>query len=79
MEKIKNIVLKLNDDINQQNNEEFVTACLMFYKQLQCADIKIVNTILSHEANKVIIYKIYNLSKLNGIEYYVLQNNVYVT
>lgn len=41
----------------------------MFYKQLQYADIKIVNTILNHEANKVIICKIYNLSKLNGNKY----------
>lgn len=75
MKKIENIVSKLNADVNQQNNEEFVIACLMFYKQLQCADIEIVNTILNHEANKVIIYKIYNLSKLNGNKYNIFQIN----
>jgi len=66
MEKINNIVLKLKDDVNELNNNEFVNICVLFYKQIQFLDSKIVDIILNHEANKVIIYKLYNLSKLNG-------------
>lgn len=66
MEKVKNIVLELKDDVNQLNNEEFVNVCSLFYKRLQFLDDSIVNVVLNHEANKITIIKLYNLSKLNG-------------
>jgi hypothetical protein len=66
MEKVKNIVLELKDDVNQLNNEEFVNVCSLFYKRLQFLDDQLVNVVLNHEANKITILKLYNLSKLNG-------------
>lgn len=66
MKKIETILLNFENKINHLNNEEFVNACLIFYKQLQYANCNIVDTILNYEANKVIISKLYNLSKLNG-------------
>lgn len=67
MDKVKTIVLELEE----LNNEEFVIVCSLFYKNLQFVDNKIINTILDHEGNKVIINKLYYLSKLNG-NFYIL-------
>jgi len=66
IEQVQNIVSELKDDVNQLNNNEFVNICSLFYKNLQVVSDKILNKMLSHEANKVIIYKLYKLSKLNG-------------
>lgn len=66
MEKVKNVVSELKDDVNQLNNEEFVNVCSLFYKKLQFVDSQIVNVVLNHESNKITILKLYNLSKLNG-------------
>lgn len=66
MKKIETILLNFKSEINHLNNEEFVNACFMFYKHLQYADSNTVDIILNYEANKAIISKLYNLSKLNG-------------
>lgn len=66
MEKVNTVVLELEEETNQLNNEEFINICSLFYEKLQLVDDKIVNKILNHEANKVILQKLYNLSKLNG-------------
>lgn len=66
MEKVKIIVSKLKENINQLDNEELVTVYLSFYKNLQSGDDKIVKEILSHEGNKVISKELVTLSKLNG-------------
>lgn len=66
LDKVKSIASELSSDINLLNNKQFVKTCLLFYKELQCADDKIVNQILNHDANKTIMNKLYNLSKLNG-------------
>jgi len=70
MEKVNNIVLELKTDVNQLKNEAFVNVCSLFHKQLKFVDGKIVNELMNHETNKVIISELYNLSKLNG-------NNIY--
>lgn len=62
MNKVKNIVSELKDDVN----EKFVNVCSVFYKKLQIVDDEIVNKILNHEANKIIKSKLYNLSKYIG-------------
>lgn len=66
MEKVKNIVSELKDDVKYLNNEEFVNVCLLFYKNLQIVNDKIVNEILNHEAKELIIHKLYKLYKFNG-------------
>lgn len=66
MEKLKNILCEQKDGINKLNNKEFVEVCSQFYKKLQFVDGQILNRILSHESNKFIILKIYNISKLHG-------------
>lgn len=66
LDKVKNIASILSSDTNLLNNQQFVKACSIFYKGLQCADDKIFNQILNHEANNAIMNKLYNLSKLNG-------------
>lgn len=63
MEKVKNIVSELKDDVH---NEKFVNVCSVFYKKLQIVDDEIVNKILNHETNQIIKYKLYNLSKYIG-------------
>ncbi|XP_029344827.1 serine-protein kinase ATM [Acyrthosiphon pisum] len=65
MEKVNNIVLELKTDVNQLNNEAFVNVCSLFHKQLQFVDGQIVNELMNHETNKVIMSELYNLSKLN--------------
>lgn len=65
MEKIAAILLNFKNEVNHLNND-FVNACLMFYKQLQYTDSNTVDTILNYEANKIITSKLYYLSKLNG-------------
>lgn len=72
MEKIKNIVLKIKDDEGHLNNAEFVNVSSLFYKNLLLANSKIINELLGHEANKVIILKLYNLSKPNGNIIYII-------
>lgn len=70
MEKVNNIILELKTDVNQLNNEAFVNVCSLFHKQLQFVDFKIVNELMNHKTNKVIMSELYKLSKLNG-------NNIY--
>jgi len=66
MEKVNNIVSELNTYENQHNNEEFVNVCSLFHKKLQFVDDIIVNELMNHNTNKVIMAKLYNLSKYNG-------------
>lgn len=76
MEKVNTVVLELEEETNQLNNEEFINICSLFYEKLQLVDDKIVNKILNHEANKVILQKLYNLSKLNGN--YIFYKYIYI-
>lgn len=76
MEKVNSVVSKLKEETNQLNNEDFINVCTSFYKTLQLVDDKIVNKILNHEANKFILQKLYNLSKLNGN--YSFYNHIYI-
>ncbi|CAH1736405.1 unnamed protein product, partial [Aphis gossypii] len=66
MEKVNNIVSELNTHENQHNNEAFVNVCSLFHKRLQFVDDIIVNELMNHNTNKVIMAKLYNLSKYNG-------------
>jgi len=70
MEIVNNIVSELKTDVNQLNNEAFVNVCSLFHKQLQLVDGIIVNDLMNHKTNKVIMSELYNLSKFNG-------NNIY--
>ncbi|XP_026809071.1 serine-protein kinase ATM isoform X1 [Rhopalosiphum maidis] len=65
MEKVNNIVTELNTDVNHHNNEAFVNVCTLFHKQLQFVDDIIINELMNHKTNKVIMTKLYNLSKYN--------------
>lgn len=65
MEKVNNIVSELNTHENQ-HNEAFVNVCSLFYKKLQFVDDIIVNKLMNHNTNNVIMAKLYNLSKYNG-------------
>lgn len=74
---MQNIISELKDDVNQLNNNEFVNICLLFYKHLQVVNDKILNKMLNHDANKIIIYKLYKLSKLNGN--YIIYKMYFIT
>jgi len=66
MENVNDIVSELKADVNQLNNEAFVNVCSLFLKQLQFLDGMIVNDLMNHKTNKIIMSELYNLSKLNG-------------
>jgi len=66
MEKVDNIVLELKKNVNQLNNEAFVNICSFFHKYLQFVDVIIINKLMNHKTNKVIINTLYNLSKFYG-------------
>lgn len=66
MEKVNNIVSVLTNDVNQLNNEAFVSVCSLFYKKLKFVDGIIVNELMNHKTNKFLMSKLYNLSKING-------------
>jgi len=66
MDIVNNIVTELNTDVNHHNNEAFVNVCTLFHKKLQFVDNIIINELMNHKTNKVIMTKLYNLSKYNG-------------
>jgi len=66
MEKVNNIVSELKTDVNQLNNQSFVNVCSLFHKQLQFVNGIIVNDLMNHSTNKVVMSELYNLTKFNG-------------